>query len=563
MHNRIALLFVSFFLIALAAHSQVAVSPYSHYGLGDLFSAASTRNFGMGQVGIAVYDPSSINRLNPASYADMRLTTFDFNGFVTYGQQKSNINRLNLGTAGFHNVSLGFSNRKGFGIVAGLAPYSSLGYDVRTRDSVRVDTSYEAFTAKYTGSGGLNQLYVGFGVRFLHRVQAGFNLAYAFGTNTYDWTSTWDNSTIVAGRAEKRATINGFAPQFGLQYGDTIKVNVKVDRIKEIAQLQKELDEQLVAAEKERLDLEKESTKLGTWETEKQAEIDALVSENEHLTEAIKNLMVNERENSKEIGKLQDQAYRLEKKRKELVQEMKSRRKENTDALARLQNRVDKTKQRKVALDQEKVEIEAGKRDNVQTRTQRYMVRVGGTFDPGVGFKGNQIIRYSNSGIVDTLISDTGKVHLPSKLGFGISFARPNNWMVAADVTLQDWSNFSYFGDANAFSRSLGVHVGGEWVPEIGSPKFAKKTAYRLGGYYKETFLNLQGQAINEIGVTAGVGLPIGYFNPFGPSYSRINLGLSLSRRGTLTSNLLQEMTIQFRLGVNINDIWFIARRID
>jgi hypothetical protein len=563
MHNRIALLFCSLFLIALAAHSQISISPYSHYGLGDLFGQSGTRSFGMGQVGIGAYDQSSINRLNPASYADLQLTTFDFNGFVTYSKQESNYNTQSLGTSGFHNASLAFSNRKGFGLVVGLAPYSSLGYDVRTRDSILVDTAMEAFSANYTASGGLSQLYFGVGLRFLKRVQAGVNLTYAFGTNQYEWTSVWDNTSISTGYAEKRATMRGFAPQLGLQYGDTIKLKVRVDRLKEIAQTQKELEEQLKAIAAERVALEEEAAKITTWEAGKQAKADELGAQKERLDGTIKSLMANERENAKEIGKLQEHSYRIEKKRKDILQEIRSRKKENTDAVARLNVRVDKIEQRKAALAQEKRDIEAGKREGTESKTKRYLVRLGGTFDPGVSLSGHQVIRYSNSGIFDTLRLDTGVVALPTRLGFGFSIARPNKWMLAADVALQDWTRFSYFNETNNLTQALSAHVGGEWIPDLGSTKFAKKIAYRLGGYYNQTFLTLQNQPIKEIGVTAGVGLPIGYYNPIGQSYSRINLGVSLSRRGTLESNLLEEMTIQFRLGVNLNDIWFIKRPID
>ena len=563
MHNRIALLFAALFLTTMAAHSQVSISPYSHYGLGDLFSASNTRTFGMGQVGIGAFDAASINRLNPASYADLRLTTFDFNGFVTYGKQQSNYNTQNLGTSGFHNVSFGFANRKGFGIVAGIAPYSSLGYDVRTRDSILVDTTTEAYTAQYVGSGGLNQLYVGFGVRFLKRVQAGVNLAYAFGTQQYTYTSTWDNSAIRSGIAEKRAAIKGFSPQLGLQYGDTLSVKTKVDRIKEIAAQQRELDEELLTVAKEKADQEKGGGKLTAWEAKKQAEADDLGAQKERIDATVKNLMVDERKNSKEIGKLQDHSYKLEKKRKTILQEIKSKKKESTDAMARFGTRVEKINQRKAQLDQEKADIEAGKKDNTQYKTQRYMLRLGGTFDPGFALNGSQVVRYTNSGIYDTLSLDTGKVQMPSKVGFGLSFSKPNNWMIAADVTMQNWAQFDYFNEPNTLHRSLSAHLGGEWIPEIRSTKFGRKIAYRIGGYYNQTFLTLDDQPINEIGVTAGVGLPIGFYNPVSQNYSRINLGINLSRRGTLEGNLLQESTIQFRLGVNLNDIWFIKRRID
>lgn len=549
--------------MACAAHSQIAISPYSYYGLGDIFSSSSARSFGMGRVGIGSYDQASVNRLNPASLADLRLTTFDFNGFVTYSSQKSNLNQQGISTSGFHNVSLAFSNRRGYGIVVGLAPYSSVGYDVRVRDSIATDTSFEAFTARYAGSGGLNQLYVGFGVRFLKRVQAGVNLSYAFGSTNYQWFSDYDNSTILTGAAERSVALRGFLPQFGLQYGDTLKFKMKVSRVKEIEGQIRDLENERDALAKEQQEIQSSASKSDSRDQTKQAKAEALEREKAALEASVKTLSENERENNKQIGKLQDKIYRIDQKRKKLTQEVKAHKKEFTDAQARIKLRQERITQRIATLEQEKKDVEAGKKEATTTKTQRILVRGGATFDPGISLNGTELYRYNNSIIQDTLYADTGRVTMPSKLGFGISFARPNKWMIGADVSLQDWSKFSYFGDPNSLTNSLQANVGGEWIPELGSPKYASKIAYRFGAYYHNTFLNLQSNPITEVGITAGVGLPIGFYNPFGQSYSRINLGVNVGRRGTLESNLLQELTFQFRIGVNLNDLWFIKRRID
>lgn len=549
--------------MAFTAHSQVAISPYSYYGLGDIFSSSSARSFGMGRIGIGSYDQASVNRLNPASLADLRLTTFDFNGFVTTSNQKSNLNEQTVSTSGFHNVSLAFSNRKGYGIVVGLAPYSAVGYDVRVRDSILADTSFEAFTARYAGNGGLNQLYVGVGVRFLKRVQAGINLSYAFGSTNYQWFSDYDNGAILTGAAERSVSVRGFLPQFGLQYGDTLKLKVKVSRIKEIEGQIRDLEAERGTLDKEMASIKAEATKGEAKDQHKQAKADALEKEKMALEEQVKTLSDNERENSKEIGKLQDKIYRLEKQRKTLTQDMKARRKEVTDAEAKINLRRERISQRIAALEQEKKDVESGKKEGTATKTQRILVRGGATFDPGISLNGTELYRYNNSIIQDTLYADTGKVTMPSRIGFGFSIARPNKWMIGADVSLQDWSKFSYFDAPSTLTNSLQANVGGEWVPELASNKYARKIAYRLGAYYHGTFLNLQGNPITELGITAGVGLPIGFYNPIGQSYSRINLGINVGRRGTLENNLLQEMTLQFRLGVNLNDIWFIKRRID
>lgn len=548
---------------ASAVFGQVTLSPYSHYGIGDIFNATSARSSSMGQIGIGMYDPTNINRLNPASYADLRLTTFNLGGLATMSKQQSNYNSQNSGTAAFNNVAMGFSDRKNFGLVFGLAPFSALGYDVVVRDSILADTTYLPYSQVYNASGGLSQLYGGFGLRFLRHFYGGVNLAYTFGTNNYNWVTDFDDPTVRNGSIERRSVLQGIQPDFGLQYGDTIRIRTQSSRIKEIAQEIALLEKEYEELGKEKRNLEAGTGKLDRWESKNEAKLNELINEKAELDKGVERLMANERENRKEIGKLQDKAYRVEKKRKQLAREIKVRRKESIDAIAHVGLGRDRLMQRKAALLEEKVLIEEGKRKGTSMKTKSYVVRLGATLDPGANLKGSRLTRYNNGAIGDTLVNEDGTVGLPMKAGFGFTISRPNNWLIGADVVLQDWSKFSFFGDASNLKSSLKINVGGEWTPEIGSNKFARKMSYRLGGFYNSTFLTVAGQDIKEVGVTAGFGIPIGYFNSLGPSYSRINIGLIASRRGTLENNLLQEMTLQLRLGVNLNDIWFIKRRIN
>ena len=39
--------------------AQISLSPYSRYGLGDIYSPTNTRNYAMGGIGIGSYDPST------------------------------------------------------------------------------------------------------------------------------------------------------------------------------------------------------------------------------------------------------------------------------------------------------------------------------------------------------------------------------------------------------------------------------------------------------------------------------------------------------------------------
>lgn len=562
MHRRIALFILSFALLAPLA-AQLSLSPYSRYGFGELYSPGSTRNFAMGNIGIGAFDGTTINRLNPASYADIRLTTLDINGFGIYSKQKSLINTQNLGTGGFHNVSIAFSNKKTFGFVAGLAPYSSTGYKVLANYELQTDSTTEPYGVSYTSDGGLNQFYLGAGFRFFRKFYAGANFSLAFGTTTYTTQAAFSNAAFNTTNIYNRSQLRGILPQFGVQYGDTLRLSTQVDRAKVTSQNIKVVVGEMDDLDKFEAQLEKDNSKRIAWEKKTQAKVDELQAEKDTHEATIKRLSTNEDANKKEIGKLQDKQFRLEKKRKKLVREMKSRLRAINDTRGSIKNRRGKLIVRKESLETELREIQEGKRSATVERKKSVLLRVGGIFEPAAPLNGSRLLEFDNSFVTDTLFFDEGSVNLPTKYGFGFTFSRPNRWTFGADASYQDWSGFSYFDDAGTFNGQLNVNVGGEVIPDLISRNYLKRIAYRFGAYYKSTLLTINDNSIPEYGVTLGAGIPIGFFNAVGSNFSRLNLGVSLGRRGTLEGNLLEETTLSFRIGVNLNDVWFIKRVVD
>ena len=59
--------------------------------------------------------------------------------------------------------------------------------------------------------------------------------------------------------------------------------------------------------------------------------------------------------------------------------------------------------------------------------------------------------------------------------------------------------------------------------------------------------------AIRENGVTLGLGLPL-------TGLSNVNVGFEIIQRGQSTSGLVQERILALRVGLSLNDIWFIKR---
>ena len=122
-------------LAGLSLHAQdgayTGFTPYSIFGIGDIFTQGSAYNKGMGGVGIATRNKRYINYLNPASItardslsfmADMSVN--QSNRYFRQGDMSSanntfNVNSITISVPLFYPYSA---------MLVGIAPYSSTGY---------------------------------------------------------------------------------------------------------------------------------------------------------------------------------------------------------------------------------------------------------------------------------------------------------------------------------------------------------------------------------------------------------------------------------------------------
>lgn len=157
---------------------------------------------------------------------------------------------------------------------------------------------------------------------------------------------------------------------------------------------------------------------------------------------------------------------------------------------------------------------------------------------------------------IESKIGTKGSVTIPDKYGFGVMLKDKEKWLVAADFNWQYWSKYEAFGVKDSLTDTWQISIGGEYLPSDRSiDTYWKKVKYRAGFNYHQTYLNLQNTQINEFGISFGMGLPIPR------SFSTVNLGFELGKRGTTQSNLLQENYIKVNLGVSIWERWFIKKR--
>lgn len=150
-----------------------------------------------------------------------------------------------------------------------------------------------------------------------------------------------------------------------------------------------------------------------------------------------------------------------------------------------------------------------------------------------------------------------GSVVLPN--GFAAGFSLSNDqWLIAADYTTKNWSEFRSFGASDNLDNSSRYALGLEYTPDRKAiNKYFKMVRYRFGAYSANTYLNLREQQLAEKVVSFGFGLPMKR------SGALLNLSAELGQRGTTKENLIQDNFVRFKLGLVLSDIWFIKRKYD
>lgn len=199
---------------------------------------------------------------------------------------------------------------------------------------------------------------------------------------------------------------------------------------------------------------------------------------------------------------------------------------------------------------------------------------VGVTFSPKKSLHGETwatIQETTQGSVADTVASMKigGNYYTPMSIGAGISYKheRISKWMVELDFTYQEWSKVKYaplyeIGKPDNmvfqgmhFNNRTRYAVGGEYVPKVRGNYF-QRIAYRVGAYYCNDYLKIQGNSVREYGVTAGFG-----FNT--PSDKTvINLGLEWKHRQANPNALIAENYFNITLGINFNELWFWQRKI-
>ena len=165
--------------------------------------------------------------------------------------------------------------------------------------------------------------------------------------------------------------------------------------------------------------------------------------------------------------------------------------------------------------------------------------------------------------VVDVLAdqNEQMKLKMPSKISFGAGIGESKKWLIGGMVAYQKTSGQenSYNKASNvSYGKYGSVSLGGYYIPSYNSfSSYTKRIVYRGGIKYEKTGLMINSESINDTGFTLGLGLPIT------GSFSNINIGFELGKRGTTNANLVQENYANFSVGFSLNDKWFDKRKFN
>lgn len=198
-------------LLSLASFAQEGTaSPYSFYGIGDVRFKGTIESRSMAGIQVE-QDSIHLNLDNPASYSNLKLTTFTVGGTYNSTTLKNSSASEKASRTTFDYLAVGLPMGK-LGVGFGLIPYSSVGYKIEV-----VSNEVGGLNTRDFGTGGLNKAFFGASYKIAPNFTVGANVDYNFGrieTTNFQYI----NGVATGSRELNRADLSGVSFNFGAMY---------------------------------------------------------------------------------------------------------------------------------------------------------------------------------------------------------------------------------------------------------------------------------------------------------------------------------------------------------
>lgn len=223
------ILLISIFTIGINAYGQADLSsPYSRFGLGDLFvGSPNTKLKGMGGISNAISNNTILSPNNPASFAAIDTLSILFDaGFYIKTASFSTTSMTESGSnASFEYANIGLSATKWWKLGVGVTPYSNKEYNVITNHN-----DLGSYNVSFQGEGGITKVYIANGFKIGKNLSLGVTASYLFGKLS-DITSVYypDSVFFINGRRSIDTRVSDFKFDYGFIYSipiNSYKLNI-------------------------------------------------------------------------------------------------------------------------------------------------------------------------------------------------------------------------------------------------------------------------------------------------------------------------------------------------
>jgi len=207
-------------LLCTQAASAQENSPYSRFGLGDVLNSQNIVSRSLGGLSIGFSDYQAVNFVNPASYANLKVTTLDVGVEVSSRTLRTSepVRRFNSKymIPTYVQIGMPLSKKKNWGLNFGMVPLTRINYNLSTRTRV---AGVDSVLYNYMGKGGTYQAFAGMGYGG-KRLSVGLNTGYRFGNRLYTTRVILVNDTVPYRKANASDTTRygGLYAEAGLLY---------------------------------------------------------------------------------------------------------------------------------------------------------------------------------------------------------------------------------------------------------------------------------------------------------------------------------------------------------
>ncbi len=238
----LTLLLALFCSLAALAQQPRLNSPYSRYGLGDSYNQYFANQAGWGGQTAAYHDPFHLNLENPASLSFLRTTAFETGMFAKLGMYSSSTSSQNIWSGNLGYMALGFTLNSPinevmdrtkspwkFGMGASVAPYTLVGYNVETQNTV---PEIGLVKNNFQGAGGTYKLSWAGSARYKY-TSFGINTGWMYGKTNYLAVTTFADaassnidtfsSIFFQDYFRDDISVRGFVWKAGLQHDFILK----------------------------------------------------------------------------------------------------------------------------------------------------------------------------------------------------------------------------------------------------------------------------------------------------------------------------------------------------